>query len=102
LDPREGEVKNCIRWRDVPRNAKDGREEKRRPEEDALSHIFLLHILAEMLIPLEPNCLVVRCLDLKRVAAVARPLFLEVNLAAVVEEINVLYKDRFRAEAPML
>ena len=49
-------------------------------------------------------------LDLKRVAVVARPRFLEapaeapaeVNQAAVVREINVLYKDRFRAEAPML
>jgi hypothetical protein len=26
----------------------------------------------------------------------------EVNLVAVVEEINVLYKDRFRVEAQML
>jgi hypothetical protein len=46
-------------------------------------------------------------LDLKRVAAVARPLSAEapaeVNLAAVVEETNALYKGLYsRLVAPML
>jgi hypothetical protein len=60
-----------------------------------------------MLIPLQPKRPEVRCLDLKRVAAVARPhsavAVAEDNLAAVVEEINALYKGLYsRLVAPML